>query len=334
MNRRTFIKLLGGIATPWPWALPTRAQPARAQGGAMPVIGFMHSAARQPMERNIAAFRQALRAAGYVEGENVAFEFRFAENRYERLPELAADLVRRNVAVIVVGGASDGPLAVKRATSTIPIVFLVGGDPIGVGLVESLNPRSGNVTGVTFYSTPLGPKRLELLHELVPAARSIGLLINPNNLNTRFERLHMDAAARSLGLELHVLSASSDSDFDPAFAALAEKRIGGLVVSTEALFNNRIAQLVGRAANHAVPTVYFLRDFVAAGGLASYGASITGAFRQAGDYVGRILKGAPPAELPVLQPTKFELALNLATARSLGVAVPATLLALADEVIE
>jgi ABC-type uncharacterized transport system substrate-binding protein len=330
VNRRELITILGGAAAA-PFLRPLAA---RAQQPVIPVIGFLHSASPAPAASNIAAFRQALRGAGYVEGENVAIEYRFAESQYERLPALAADLVGRNVSVIVVAGASDGPLAVKRATSTIPIVFMVGGDPIHVGLVASLNPRVGNLTGATFFSTPLGPKRLELLHELVPKATSIALLTNPDNLNTKTEPIAMDAAARSLGLQFHVVQASSESHFEPAFATLARERIGALIVSTDALYNSRIEHLVALASRHAIPTIYFLREFVAAGGLASYGASITGMYRQGGDYTARILKGTKPAELPILQPTRFELVINRTTASTLGLAVPPTLLALADEVVE
>jgi ABC-type uncharacterized transport system substrate-binding protein len=331
VNRRQLIGLLGGAVTApavhWSFA-------ARAQRPAVPVIGFLHSASPAPAARNIAAFRQTLRNAGYVEGENVTIEYRFAESQYDRLPALAADLVARRVSVIVAAGASDGPLAVKRATSTIPIVFMVGGDPIHVGLVASLNPRVGNLTGATFFSTPLGPKRLELLHELVPKATSIALLTNPDNLNTKTEPIAMDAAARTLGLQFHVVQASSDSHFESAFATLARERIGALIVSTDALYNSRIEHLVALASRHTIPTMYFLREFVATGGLASYGASITSMYRQGGDYTARILKGAKPAELPILQPTRFELVINRTTASTLALAVPPTLIALADEVIE
>jgi putative ABC transport system substrate-binding protein len=325
VNRRQLIGLLGsaGILP----SLAARAQPA------MPMIGFLHSASPGPAAGNIAVFRRSLREAGYVEGENLAIEYRFAESQYDRFPALVADLVDRRVSVIVAAGASDGPLAVKRATTTIPIVFMIGGDPIHVGLVTSLNPRAGNLTGATFFSTPLGPKRLELLHELVPQARSIALLSNPDNLNTRSEPAIMEAAARNLGLQFHVVRASSDSHFEAAFASLVRERIGALIVSTDALYNSRIEHLVALASGHGVPTMYFLREFVAAGGLVSYGASITDMYRQVGQYVGKILKGTRPAELPILQPTRFELVINRSTARSLGLDVPPTLFALADEVI-
>jgi putative ABC transport system substrate-binding protein len=327
VNRRELIGLLCGAAS-----LPSGA--ARAQQPAkMPVTGFLHSASPGPAAENLATFRQALRAAGYVEGDNLAIEYRWAESRYERLPALAGDLVARGVSVIVVAGASDGPLAVKRATSTIPIVFAIGGDPIRAGLVPSLNPRSGNVTGVTFFSVPLGPKRLELLHELVPKAGSFALLANPDNLNTKSEQTAMAGAARAIGLEFQVVQASSEAQIEAAFATLAKQRIGGLIVSTDALFNSRIEQLVAMASHHAIPSVYFLRQFVSAGGLVSYGSSITEMYRQVAGYTAAILKGASPAELPVLQPTRFELVINRATARTLGLSVPPTLLALADEVI-
>jgi putative tryptophan/tyrosine transport system substrate-binding protein len=326
MRRRDFIVLFGAAA--WP-------RPARAQPKAMPVIGFLHSGSAQGAANNVEVLRQALREAGYVEGQNVTIEYRWAENQYDRLPALAADLVARQVTMIMTCGATISSVSAKKATSTIPIVFVAGGDPIDAGLVASLNPRSGNVTGATFFGSQLGPKRLELLLELVPRANSVGLLSNPDNLyNVRTERTNVDAAARRLGLQYQVANARTAGDLEAAFAALDQERVGALVVSNDALFNNPVGPLVALAARYAIPTIYFLREFVAAGGLMSYGASITNAYRQAGSYVGRILKGAKPAELPVLQPTKFELVINMKTARALGLAVPSTLLTLADEVIE
>jgi putative tryptophan/tyrosine transport system substrate-binding protein len=327
VNRRELIGVLCGAASLPPVA--TRAQ----QPAASPVIGFLHSASPGPAVENLATFRQTLRAAGYVEGQNLAIEYRWAESRYERLPALAGDLVARGVSVIVAAGASDGPLAVKRATSTIPIIFAIGGDPIRAGLVASLNPRRGNVTGVTFFSVPLGPKRLELLHEMVPRTASVALLANPDNVNAASEQVAVAAAARAVALEFRVVHASSEAQIEAAFATLVEQRIGGLIVSTDALFNSRIEHLVALASRHGIPTMYFLRQFVSAGGLVSYGASITDMYRQVGDYASRILKGASPAELPVLQPTRFELVINRATARTLGLSVPPALVALADEVI-
>jgi putative ABC transport system substrate-binding protein len=326
MRRREFIALVGASAG-WPRAL--RAQQA------MPVIGFLHSASAGPAAKNVDTFRQSLRETGYIEGRNVAVEYRWAESRYEQLPALAADLVERRVSVIVAAGATNGALAVKNATSTIPIILAIGGDPIGSGLVASLNPRSGNITGATFYSSQLGPKRLELLRELVPTATSFALLSNPDNINnTRTELISVTAAARALGMKFKVVDARGERDLETAFANLVQEGIGALIVSTDALFNARIEQLVSLAAQHAIPTIYFLREFVTAGGLISYGANIANNYRVVGNYVGRILKGAKPYELPIVQPTKFELVINLKTARTLGIAMPRSLVALADEVIE
>jgi putative ABC transport system substrate-binding protein len=327
MRRRDLIVLFGAAAG-WPRA-------ARGQPKTIPVIGFLHSGSPEGAKGSLAAFREGLRQAGYVEGQSVTIEYRWAENQYDRLPALAAELVARRVAVIATGGVTIGPVAAKNATSTIPIVFTAGGDPIDAGLVASLNPRSGNITGATFIGTQLGPKRLELLLEMVPTAKSIGLLSNPGNLhNIRNELVKVDAAARMLGMQFHVVNAGSESDLETAFATLVQERVGALVVANDALFNNRIETLVALASRHAIPTIYFLREFVAAGGLMSYGASITNAYRQTGYYVGRILKGAKPSELPVLQPTKFELVINVKTAKALSLTVPQTLLTLADEVIE
>jgi putative tryptophan/tyrosine transport system substrate-binding protein len=327
MRRRDFILACGATAA---WS-----RAARAQRKAMPVIGFMHSGSQQGAARNVDTLRQSLREAGYVEGQNVAIEYRWADNQYDRLPALAADLVARQVDLIMACGVTIGSVSAKKATSTIPIVFVVGGDPIAAGLVTSLNPRSGNVTGATFFGSQLGPKRLELLLELVPEAKSVRLLSNPDNShNVRTERTAVDAAARRLGLHYDVVNARSEGDLEKVFAALVREGVGALVVSNDALFNNRTEQLVALAARHAIPTIYFLREFAAAGGLISYGASITNTYRLAASYVARILGGTKPAELPVLQPTKFELVINLKTARALGLAVSPMLLALADEVIE
>jgi len=327
MRRRDFIVLFGTAAT-WP-------RSARAQPKAIPVIGFLHSGSAQGAANNVEVLRQTLRETGYVEGQNVTIEYRWAENQYDRLPALAADLVARQVTMIMTCGATIGSVSAKKATSTIPIVFVVGGDPIDAGLVASLNPRSGNVTGATFFGSQLGPKRLELLLELVPGAKSVRLLSNPDNsYNVRTERTNVDAAARRLGLQYQVVNARTTGDLEAAFAGLVQERVGALVVSNDALFNNPVEPLVALAARYSIPTIYFLREFVAAGGLMSYGASITNAYRQAGSYVARILRGAKPADLPVLQPTKFELVINMKTARALGLAVPPTLLTLADEVFE
>src|SRR5262245_32722607 len=327
MRRRDFIALVGAAAG---WPTVSRAQQLPA-----PVIGFLHSGSAAPVARNMDAFHQGLREAGYVEGQNVDVEYRWAENRYEQLPALVADLVERRVSAMVVCGVTIGSLAAKRATPTIPIVFVIGSDPIAAGLVPSLNPRSGNVTGTTFFGAHLGPKRLELLHELVPAATSLALLVNPDNANImRTELIHVEEAARSRGMRFQPAHARNDQDLEKAFAILAQERIGALILATEALFNNRIELIVSLAARHAIPTIYFIRDFVAAGGLISYGASITDNYRQAANYVARILKGAKPYELPVVQPTRFDLVINVKTARALGLTVPRSYLALANEVIE
>ena len=326
MRRRDFIVLFGA-AVGSPRVL--RAQQAT------PVIGFLHSASAGPSASRVSAFRQGLRDTGYVEGQNVAVEYRWADNRYEQLPVLASDLIERRVSAIVAGGATNGPLAVKRATSMIPIIFAIGGDPIAGGLISSLNPRSGNVTGTTFFGGHMGPKRLEVLRELVPAATSLALLVNPDNINiTKTELIYVAEAARARGMGFHAAYARNEQGLEIAFATLVQERVGALILSTEALFNSRIEQIVSLAARHAIPTIYFEREFVDAGGLISYGASISNSYRQAGNYVGRILNGAKPYELPVVQPTRFDLVINLKTARTLGLAVPRSFLALANEVIE
>jgi putative tryptophan/tyrosine transport system substrate-binding protein len=324
-NRREFITLLGGAAA-WPLS-------ARAQQAAMPVIGFLHSEApgryTSPILR---AFRQGLSESGHVEGRNVAIEYRWAESRYDRLPDLAGDLVGRGVNVIVANGPAIQ--AAKTATTTIPIVFFAGGDPIKLGLVASLAQPGGNLTGVTNLGTELGPKRLELLHELVPVATSFAVLVNPTYPDAAAQSEAAQAAARARSLRLDVFHASTERDFDSLFAALAERRVGGLVIVTDPFFNNRAAQLAALALRHAMPTVYHMLEFVTAGGLAGYGNSNTDLWRQIGIYTGRILKGEKPADLPVMQPTKFELLINLNTAKALGLTVPDKLLVTADEVIE
>jgi putative tryptophan/tyrosine transport system substrate-binding protein len=306
---------------------------ARAQRDTRPAIGWLHSASPDSTARNLQVFRAALSARGLREEDNVTVHYRWAENRYERLPALVAELVER-VSVLVVMGAADGPRAAKRATASVPIVFGIGSDPIAAGLVGSLNPQSGNITGATFFSSPLGPKRLELLREMLPEARQVGVLANPHNLNAAPDIASMEAAAPRLGFTLRSLSASKPSDLDPAFAAAARDGVGAVVVMTDALFNSQIDLIVATAARHALPASYFLREFVTAGGLMSYGASISDMYRQVGDYAARIVHGVKPSDLPVLQPSKFELAINGATARALGLAVPPALLVLADEVIE
>jgi putative tryptophan/tyrosine transport system substrate-binding protein len=326
MKRREFISLLGGAAVSWPVG-------ASAQQPAMPVIGFLASRAPAEDPHLLAAFRRGLKEAGYIEGQNVASEYRFAENQYDRLPALAADLVRRQVAVIV----ANGPAAqtAKAATVTIPIVFTAGFDPVEVGLVASLNQPGGNITGVSILDVELGPKRLELLHELVPTANIIAVLVNPSDpARSKTISRDLQAAARTLGLELHVLHASTDRDFDTVFASLDQLRAGGLVIGGEPFLNSRSGQLGALSIRHAVPTIYQFRAFAAAGGLVSYGASLTDAYRLAGVYSGRILKGEKPADLPVQQATKFELIINLKTAKALGLTVPLIMQMTADEVIE
>jgi putative tryptophan/tyrosine transport system substrate-binding protein len=327
MKRREFITLLGGAAG-WPLA-------ARAQQPAMPVIGFLASRAPGDDPHLLTAFRLGLKEAGYIEGQNVAIEYRFAENQYDRLPALAADLVRRQVTVI----AANGPAAraAKAATATIPIAFAAGFDPVEAGLVASLNRPGGNITGVSFMDVELGPKRLELLHELVPTVTVIAVLVNPSDpARAETTSKELQAAAHSLGLQqLHVLHASTERDFDTVFASLVQLRAGGLVIGGEPFFNSRSEQLGELTMRHAVPTVYQLRTFAAAGGLASYGgANLAGLYRLVGVYTGRILKGEKPADLPVQQATKVELIINLKTARALGLTVPLSLLGRADEVID
>jgi putative ABC transport system substrate-binding protein len=327
MKRRDFVVLFCAAA-----ALP---RAARAQSKAKPVIGFLHSGSADGAKGSLAALRESLREAGYVEGQNVTIEYHWAENHYDRLPVLAADLVARQVALIIAGGVTLGSMSAKNATSTIPIVFVVGGDPIAAGLVASLNPRGGNVTGATFFGSQLGPKRLELLLELVPTAKSVRLLSNPDNAyNITQERTNVDAAARRLGLHYDVVDARNESDLEEVFVTLVREGVGALVVSNDALFNNRTEQLVALAARHAIPTIYFLREFATAGGLISYGASITNTYRQIGTYVGRILGGTKPADLPVLQPTKFDLVINMKTAKALGLTIPQSVLLRAEEVIQ
>ena len=326
IGRREFIFTLGGAAAVWP--LPARAQQP------MPVIGFLNSSSPDGYATNVAAFRQGLRETGYVEGQNVAIEYRWAEGRIDRLPALAADLVQRRVAVIA---ATTAPavLAAKAATATIPVVFETAADPIQLGLVASLNRPGGNITGVANLNLGIAPKRLELLRELVPAASVVGLLINPANpLLAEPAARASQAAAQTLGLNLHVLNASSEGDFEQVFARLMQLRAGGLVIGPDAFFTARSRQLAALALRHAVPTVHQNREFVAAGGLVSYGGLTSDAYRLTGVYTGRVLKGEKPADLPVQQATKVELYINLKTAKTLGITIPLPLSGRADELIE
>jgi len=326
MRRREFITLLGGAAA-WPIAV------AHAQQPAMPVIGFLRSTSANASVNLVAAFRRGLTEAGYIEGQNIAVGYYWAENRDERLPGLAADLVRRQCAVIIAGG-NGAALAVKAATATVPIVFSTGDDPITLGLVASLHRPEGNVTGIYFYTDGLESKQLEMLRETVPKATVIGMLVNPTSLASVAQARDAQAAARALGQQIHIVNVNSERDIDPAFAALVQHQVGGILVAGNALFTGQRNRLVALAAHHALPAIYYGREFVEAGGLMSYGASMTDAYRHVGNYAGRILKGAKPADLPVMLPTKFELIINLKTAKALGLAVPPTLITRADEVIE
>jgi putative ABC transport system substrate-binding protein len=326
MRRRDVIALLGG-AVAWPLA-------ARAQQPAMPVVGLLGATTAQGFAAQLTAFRQGLSEAGFVDGRNVAIEYRWAEDQYDRLPAMAADLVRSQVAVIATIGGNAASLAAKAATATIPVVFHGSVDPVEAGLVASLNRPGGNVTGVVTLNIDTGQKRLELLHELLPAATTIGLLLNPTNTGAEIQSKDLPAAARTLGLQLRIVHASTEHDFDPAFATLSQARAGGLVIGTDGFLVSQSAQLAALAVRHALPAIFQYRAFVTAGGLMSYGGSVTDSYRLSGVYTGRILKGEKPADLPVQQATKVELIINLKTAKTLGLTFPITLLGRADEVIE
>jgi putative ABC transport system substrate-binding protein len=326
LKRREFITLLGGSAV-WPLA-------ARAQQAAVPVIGILHPITAEANAANLAAMRAGLKEGGYVEGQNLAIEYRYAEGRNDRLPALAADLVQRLVNVIAPLG-SPAVMAAKAATATIPIVFQAGIDPVKVGLVASLARPGGNITGVSNVSTTLAPKRLELLNKLAPGATTIGVLVDPtNSAATDIQTTDLQEAASSLGLQLMLLNASNEYEIDAAFATLVKQRVGALLLTDNPLFNSRREQLVTLARFNAIPTMYTFREFAASGGLISYASSITDATRRAGVYVARVLKGEKPGDLPIQLPTKFELIINLKTAKALGLTVPPTLLTTADEVIE
>jgi putative ABC transport system substrate-binding protein len=326
MRRREFIALLGGAAAAWPLA-------ARAQQPAMPVIGFLEATTAADTVYRVSAFRDGLKEAGFIDGHNVAIEFRWAENKFNRLPALAADLVHRQVAAIV--GQTTTMRAARAATSTIPIVFVSGGDPVATGLVTNLSRPGGNITGVSFAGTPLQPKRLALLHELMPPPATIAWLRNPSNPGFEIEERDVDSAARELGRHLLSLDAESPREIDAAFATMVQSRAGALLIGSGVLFNTRRRQLAALAARHGVPAISNIREFVVAGGLMSYGASDTDAYRRAGShYVARILKGTKPGDLPVEMPTKYELVINVVAAKALGLEIPPKLLALADEVIE
>jgi putative tryptophan/tyrosine transport system substrate-binding protein len=325
MRRRDFITFVGGAAA-WPLG-------ANAQQSAMPVIGFLNGASAEGYALYVSAFRQGLKEAGYVEGQNVAIEYRWADGHYEQLPALAADLVRRRVSVIA-ATSTPANLVAKAATTTIPIVFTTGGDPVRVGLVASMNRPGGNVTGVSSLDVEVAPKRLELAHELVPTATTIALLVKPTDPNSETLSKELAVAAPALGVQLHVVHANTEREIDEAFATVAQVRAGALVIGADAYFNTRLVQLGALTLRYAVPTIYQYRQFADAGGLMSYGTSLTDLYRQAGVYTGRVLKGENPADLPVQQATKMELIINLKTAKALGITLPLPLLGRADEVIE
>jgi putative ABC transport system substrate-binding protein len=326
VKRRDFITLLGGAVAAWP--LAASAQPAQ------PVIGFLGSGSPKTFTPHVNGFLDGLKEAGFVDGRNLTIEYRWAEGQFERLPALAAELVRRPVDVLATVGGNVSALAAKRATSTIPIVFLTADDPVASGLVASLSRPGGNMTGVTWLGAELGAKNLELVHQLLPAVSVIGVLVNPTRPTAEAQLKNAQDAGKAIGKTMRVLHAATKDDIDAAFNTVASEHIGALFIAPDPLFLIHRVEIIALAASHAVPTVYFLREFVAAGGLMSYGASLGGAAKLCGDYTGRILKGAKPADLPVQQSTKVELAINLKTAKALGFEVPPALLTRADEVIE
>jgi putative ABC transport system substrate-binding protein len=327
MRRREFIALVGGAAAAWP-------VPARAQQPAMPMVGFLGTASAGPFAHLVAALRRGLQESGFIEGRNVAIEYRWAEGQYDRVPALAADLVRRQVAVIVTVGGETSARAAIAATATIPIVFNTGADPVKLGLVTSLARPGGNATGVNIFTTELVEKRLGLLRDLVPAATTVAVLSNPNFAAAVANVRESESAARAIGKEVVIFNASSDTEIETAFANIVQARPGALLILADPFFNSRRGLIVALSARHAIPAIYEWREFAEAGGLISYGTSLVEAYRQQGIYAGRILKGEKPADLPIVQLSKFELIINLNTARALGLAIPPGVLAIADEVIE
>jgi ABC-type uncharacterized transport system substrate-binding protein len=327
LRRREFVAFLGSAAAAWP-------RVAVAQPPAIPVIGFLSTRSPEDIPHLLAAFLRGLAENGYVEGQNVTIEYRWALGQYDRLQAMAAELAGRPVVVIVAAGGEPAAMAAKAATSTIPIAFVIGGDPVTVGLAASYNRPGGNATGISIMTSTLDPKRLGLLHEVVPRAATVGALLNPNFPGFEGQLKDMQEAARTIGVQIFVLRASDDREVEAVFETVAQQRIPALAVGADPFFDTRRDKLVALAARHAVPAMYHFREFATAGGLMSYGIDISEVWRQVGDYAGRILKGAKPADLPVLQPTKFELVINLKTAKALGLEVPPTLLARADEVIE
>lgn len=328
MKRRHLFSLLGASATALPFS-------GKAQQPSMPVIGFLNSASPGPYASNVAAFREGLKEFGYIEGQNVSIEFRWAEGRNDQLRALATDLVRRSVNVIAVPGSTPGALAAKAATETIPIVFAFGSDPVRIGLIASLGRPGGNVTGVTLLGAELAPKQLELLRMLAPSATALSLLINPTSPTLAGTQLQdLQAAARTLGVQLNVLSASTDRDIEAVFSALDKRRDKGILISSDAFFTSRVQKLADLSAGHGIPAIYWQREYAVAGGLISYGSSYSDAYRHAGRYTGRILRGEKPSEMAIEQATKVELVLNLKTAKKLGLAFPAYMLHRADVLIE
>jgi putative ABC transport system substrate-binding protein len=327
MRRREFIAFVGCTAATWSLA-------ARAEQSAMPVIGFLNSASPQPFANYVSGFRVGLKQTGYIGGQNVTIEFRWAEGHYDSLPEMAADLVRRKVAVLVSTGGSPSVMAAKAATATIPIVFTIGIDPIHLGIVTSLSRPGGNITGVNLFATQMETKRLGLLRALIPGVQLIAVLLNPNEPNYAFQLRDVQESAVAIGQQLHILRASNVSDFDAAFATAVQLRAGAMLVSSDPFFNSQRDKIVALAARYSIPAIYEWREYALAGGLMSYGTNISDGYRQAGVYAGRILKGEKPADLPVVQSARFELVINLKTAKALGIEVPPNLSAEADEIIE